>query len=289
VENNLRYFIKLYPLNEGAYAWWFISISSGKNRLIFLYHYLGPAPDKMPQEDESTHVVKVDFSASSSWEAETLSFYDNWTEKFPETDTIERLRLSSYVVIIGPGVHEKGQKVQWDNIVFESIRPDSDAAVVDVGFSGSPSAKVDNKGAVVVSFPVICDIFQGVSRIYSDTVNVDNLAVDSIKQVSFKSYSDTGEMKVYTALPGDQNPSNDTLNKNLGIQEVIVKKQLEFKVWPVLTKGMINYESDKAVIVYDPMGRFLVNGEKGKGRITFKAAGLYFLKSGAEVKKIVVE
>jgi hypothetical protein len=284
VENNLRYFIKLYPLNEGAYAWWFISISSGKNKLIFLYHYLGPAPDKMPQEDESTHVVKVDFPTSSSWEAETLNFYDHWTEKFPETDTIEMLRLVSYqFTTAGP----LGQKVNWDNIVFESTRPDSDAAVVDVGFSGSPKAKVQNNGAVVVNFLTICDIFQNGSQVYSDTVNVDSLAVDSIKQVSFKLYSDTGEMKIYTALPGDQNPANDTLSKILGVQEAVIKKPFEFKVWPTLTKGIINISSPNPVKIYNINGRVVASSGGGFRKSNLPSTGVYFVKSGNKIKKIV--
>lgn len=270
-----------------TYNCWYISICGRKNRLIFFYHGY---PKNLPQEDESTHVVDLGLPNPPtylSWQPETLNFYKNWTKKFPETDTIKKLMLISYEYDGGPGVGQEAQKVQWDDFVFESTRPDSDAAVTDINFSGSPKAKIENKGAVVVSFPTVCDIFKGGNKVYSDTVGVDSLAVDSTKEISFKPYSDSSEMKIYTALPGDQNPSNDTLSKNLGIQEAGHWKQTAFQVWPVFTRGMVNYESDKPVFVCDPTGRALIKTEKGRGKLLFIDSGIYFLKSGSDVKKVV--
>jgi hypothetical protein len=287
LDKNLKYFLKVYiPNAPDYYDYWYISIRSSKNILIYLY--TGYLQDNVPDEDDTTHIVKVDYPKNSSWKGETLNFYKNWTEKFSEDDTVEKIRFASYGFRASHGDH--GQRVWWDDIVFESTRPDSDAAVVDISFTGNPTAKIQNNGAAVVSFPTICDIFQGsTNRVYSDTVNVDSLSVDSIKQVSFNPYSDTGEMKIYTVLPGDQNPANDTLSKNLCVQEKATPKLHEFRVWPTLTRGMINYESDKPVYVYDPTGRMLTKTEKGEGKILLKNAGIYFLKSGSAVTKVIAE
>jgi hypothetical protein len=283
-EKNLKYFLKVYiPNAPDAYDYWYISIRSSKN--ILMYLYTGYIQDNVPDEDDTTHIVKVDYPKSSSWKAETLNFYKNWTEKFSENDTIEKIRLASYGLesSVGP----RGQRVWWDDIGFESTRPDSDAAVVDIGFSGNPSAKVENTGAAIISFPVICDIFKGGDKVYSDTVNVDSLAVDSIKQVSFKPYSDSGNMIIYTSLPGDQNPGNDTLTKILGVQETVIKKPLEFKVWPTLTKGIINISSPNPIRIYNIYGRAVASGERGVSKFTLNPSGVYFIKSGGEIIKII--
>jgi hypothetical protein len=286
-DKNLKYYLLLSPINQAAeYDFWFISIGSQKNRLIFLYD--GPNAAQVPKEDGTTHIVKIDIPLAGSWEPETLNFYEKWTEKFSENDTIEKIKLTGYL-FVSSGGSTFGQSVNWDNVIFESTRPDSDAAVVDISFSGMPKAKVQNKGAVAVSFPTICDIFKGGSRVYSDTVNVDSLAVDSIKQVSFKSYSDTGNMIIYTSLPGDQNPGNDTLTKSLAVEEKSISFRTKLKVWPCLTKGIVNYESDKSVYIYDPCGRFFIKSEKGRGKLVLKNAGIYFLKSGSAIEKVVVE
>jgi hypothetical protein len=286
--NNVRFCFKIgglfYPSD---WEYWCLSIGRPQKRLIFLY--AGTRAHDLLEENDTLHIVQVDLPTTLDWNLETLTFYPRWVEKFSESDTITDILLMAYGWSgkDAQGYGSRGNQVLWDDIVFESTRPDSDAAVVDIGFSGIPSAKVKNKGAVAVSFPTICDIFKGGNRVYSDTVNVDSLSVDSIKQVNFKPYSDTSEMKVYTALPGDQNPSNDTLSKNLGIQEVAVKKPLEFRVWPALTRGTINYESDKSAAIYDPTGRMMVTVPKGKGSFVLEKAGVYFVKSGREIKKIV--
>jgi hypothetical protein len=285
-DGNVRYYSKI--IQKGGeprfYDYWFISFNSLKKRLIFLY--AGPSAAQIPKEDDTTHIIKMNIPPTDSWLPETLNFYEKWTEKFSENDTIEKMRLASYLYV-NAGLQGQGQLVYWDDIVFESTRPDSDAAVVDVGFSGIPSAKVQNKGAVAVNFPTICDIFQGSTRVYSDTVNVDSLAVDSIKQVSFKPYSDTGEMKVYTVLPGDQNPGNDTLSKNLAIQEAVIKKPFEFKVWPTLTKDIINISSPNPIRIYNINGREVASSESGLRKLSLTAAGVYFVRSGDKIRKIV--
>lgn len=284
LDGNIRYYLKSHPYIDLSdyYDYWYISFTSFKKKLIFLY--VGPSVGQIPIEDDTTHIVKRNIPPTDSWQSETLNFYEKWTEKFSETDTIEEIRLTSYGLEGGPCL---GQKVWWDDIVFESTRPDSDAAAVEIGFSGVPTAKIQNKGAVAISFPTICDIFKDGNKVYSDTVQVESLAVDSTKEVSFKPYSDSSEMKIYTALPGDPNPANDTLTKSLGVQEVEVKKPVAFKVWPVFSRGMVNYESGKSVTVFDPMGRLIVNRKEGNGSFILEKTGVYFVRSGGEVKKII--
>jgi hypothetical protein len=284
LDNNLRFYMKTYPEQSLNY-YWDVVIESRKNRLIFLYDSYQV---NLPHDDESTHVVNLGLPnppTFQTWEPETLDFYKNWTAKFPETDTIEKLRLNSQRYNSGSIV--QGQRVYWDNFIFESTRPDSDAAVIDINFSGNPKARVQNKGAAIVSFPVICKISKNGLHVYSDTAQVISLGIDSMTDINFKSYSDTGEMIIYTTLAGDQNPGNDTLTQILGVQEVVIKKALEFRVWPSPTRGMINFESCKSITVYDPVGRMIGSAKEGSGRLILLKSGIFFVRSGNEVKKII--
>ena len=90
---------------------------------------------------------------------------------------------------------------------------------LEVGQTLTPQAIVKNYGTQVASFNTICNIFDSLYQlIYVDTVSISNLTPGSAETVDFSpnwtvpSYG-TYETVVFTSLPGDEFPFNDSLTK----------------------------------------------------------------------------
>ncbi len=91
----------------------------------------------------------------------------------------------------------------------------SPADTIDVGTPMNPSIVVKNYGNTGEGFPVLCQIDTSGVNIYSESVIVDTLKSDSVKTVSFPSWTPPGAgfytFYFITQLSNDVEPTNDTL------------------------------------------------------------------------------
>lgn len=93
----------------------------------------------------------------------------------------------------------------------------SPSGTVPAGQPLTPTAVVKNFGSNTESFYTYCEISEvGGSTVYTDYAYVSGLSsgdVDTLYFSNFTPSSGNYTVKVYTALSGDENPSNDTLTR----------------------------------------------------------------------------
>jgi hypothetical protein len=111
-----------------------------------------------------------------------------------------------------------------------------------------PEAHVKNFGTDAATFNVVCVINSG-AEILNTMVN--NLGPDDSIQVSFPEFtfvSGNYTIKVYTELAGDEEPSNDTLEK------VIATKSILFSFHLILPADSAMLSNDRPTLIWESSG-----------------------------------
>ena len=205
------------------------------------------------------------------------NIYELWKDNgLSETDSLYRIELWAKGRFTRPCA--LGETVSWDLVRLYSKRPDLDAEMVSIDSPDKleegyePKATVKNSGALIISFPIICDISKDGEVVYSDTSQIDSLKPDSSIQITFKPYSGsisstTYSLKFYALLEGDQNPANDTLKKTLTttrISEKLLKTStIQLSIFPNPTKKstvislQLPVKETISLKVYDATGRLI--------------------------------
>jgi len=263
LDSSLVFWVKWQPHPDGAYEWG-IKIFGGQGDTLTFKN-----PGK---QDTWTHI-------------NLGNIYELWIRRgLPETDSLYAIELWAHGhKILVPGDHGPivlflGESVSWDLVCLYSKRPDLDAEMVSIDSPDrleegyEPKATVKNSGALIISFPIICDISKDGEVVYSDTSQIDSLKPDSSIQITFKPYSGsisstTYSLKFYALLEGDQNPANDTLKKTLtttGISEKPLKTStIQLSISSNPAKGIVDirYEipdrNPAELKIYDASGRLV--------------------------------
>ncbi|MFA8342253.1 MAG: Omp28-related outer membrane protein [Rhodothermaceae bacterium] len=124
-----------------------------------------------------------------------------------------------------------------DDISLESpLNSDAKVETIDitknvkVATPVTPKATIKNNGMVSASFPVILDIFQGEQKLFSQTIQVDDLASKQTKLLTFDSFTPTESNKLFKVivcsdLNNDGEKSNDTcvtyFNTNVTAKKIV--------------------------------------------------------------------
>ncbi len=190
----------------------------------------------------------------------------------PSNDT-----LCKSIYAVAPAIHDVG---------VDSIASPPDT--VDAGMGYIPSAWFRNYGNRAEIFQVFCEIDSGGFVVFSDTGAVFNLDPGNATQVAFATWTVPSEGGVtyntcmWSALPADINPANDTLCKSslsiTGVNEgVTAPRPLELALRqgtpnPFSGATKIAYEIPASaqvnISIYDATGslvKILVHAERSPG------------------------
>ncbi len=101
-----------------------------------------------------------------------------------------------------------------------SITGSEAATMVEPPASWTPGCDIVNNGTSTESFDVDCEIMDGTTSLYTETVSVSSLTSGASRNVSFPAYSGFVSNKSYSVtysapLTGDANPSDNTLNQTV--------------------------------------------------------------------------
>jgi hypothetical protein len=110
---------------------------------------------------------------------------------------------------------------------------------------------------------------------------------DTIGQILLRSYGAKVTIDDSTYLLGEKvNWDDICLDASVGIEENFAQPT-SFKIWPEMTSGIVNYQSEKLFSVFDAAGRQLFT-RQGKGQLLLPKAGVYFFKQDNSISKVVV-
>jgi len=211
-------------------------------------------------------------------------------DNYPDNDTLGK-------VIEATGVHDAGA------VSIDILTPLPENTTL------YPRATVTNLGTVSASFDITCEIEPGT---YASTT-IGNILPGDSTQVTFPDafifVSGTYTVTVYTQLAGDENPSNDTLEKVIetydpGVAEgsSVIPKAFTFSAATISKgKGNIKFSLPHAtkvdLLVYDAIGRLsqtLVSRRFSAGTHTLHidlnlSAGVYFYNLKTELGKNTIK
>jgi hypothetical protein len=91
--------------------------------------------------------------------------------------------------------------------------------IVSPGTAISPSTRIRNQGLTAATFDVICNVDSAGSSLYSDTLSIFGLPSTKDTSAVFAktwtpgAHGATYQVALYTLLPGDEDPANDTLTQ----------------------------------------------------------------------------
>ena len=191
--------------------------------------------------DGTIYATVYNFGSSTGWKSYGLSssacedFEDRLSDGWfavgfhpysGDESFFNRVKLYPWVSDSRPYLEVNYTPADIHDVRVDSILSPSDT--VTIGSEVTPQGVVKNGGDYEETFEVICKIDSSGVEVYADTASVNSLKPDSSRQVSFDPWTPRGEDITYqvifwTALASDENPSNDTLSREIFSTTVGIK------------------------------------------------------------------